>query len=75
MGVRMKFDFVLRLSRRHEEVHMLTTLAVIGALAILAWFVRAIGLRRIRFDFDGKPIRFRAHRSLKDEKPPKQLNQ
>jgi len=54
---------------------MLTTLAVIGALAILAWFVRAIGLRRIRFDFDGKPIRFRAHRSLKDEKPPKQLNQ
>jgi hypothetical protein len=54
---------------------MLVTLAAIGVLAILAWFIRAIGLRRINVEFDGKPFVFRTSRNLEEnEKPPKQLN-
>jgi hypothetical protein len=54
---------------------MLITLAVIGALAVLVVFLRAIGLKQIRLDFERKPIKVRTNRSLKNEKPPKQLNQ
>lgn len=53
---------------------MLITLAVIGALTILGWFIRSIGLTQISLKFDSKPISFRMNRSLKDEKPPKQLD-
>lgn len=57
---------------------MVITLAVIGALAILGVFlivfVRAIGLTQIRLVFEQKPLRMRTKRSLKHEKPPKQLN-
>ena len=54
---------------------MLVTLAAIGVLAILAWFIRAIGLSRINIEFQGKPLVIRTSRSLEEnEKPPKQLN-
>jgi hypothetical protein len=54
---------------------MLITLAVIGALAILAWFIRALGLKHISVEFEGKPISWRTTRSVEEnEKPPKQLN-
>ena len=52
---------------------MLITLAVIGALSLLAWFLRSIGLKEIKVKFDSKPISFRTNRSLKDERPPNQL--
>lgn len=52
---------------------MLETLAVIGGLAILSWFIRAIGLRRINVEFDRSQALFR-RRTIKNEKPPKQLN-
>ncbi len=50
-------------------------LAGIGVLALLAWFIRAIGLKSINLKFDNKPINWRTGRSLnQDEKPPKQLS-
>jgi len=61
-----------RLVRRYEVI---TTLAVIGALAILAWFLRAIGLRNINVEFEGHSPLWRLKKSFrKDEEPPKQLN-
>jgi hypothetical protein len=58
-----------------EVREMLVTLAAIGVLAILAWFIRAIGLRRINVEFERKPLVFRTSRNLEEnEKPPKQLN-
>lgn len=49
-------------------------LAAIGVLALLAWFIRAIGLKSVSLKFDSKPVAWRTNRSLKSEKPPKQLN-
>jgi hypothetical protein len=60
---------------REEESLMETTLAVIGALAIVVWFIRAIGLKEINIVLDGKPLFFRTRRTIaENEKPPKQLN-
>ena len=55
------------------EVEMLITLAVIGALALLAWFLKSIGLKEVSVKFESKPTTFRMNRSLTDEKPPKEL--
>lgn len=52
---------------------MLITLAVIGALTLLAWFLRSIGLKEINVKFESKPISFHTNRSLKDERPPNRL--
>ncbi len=52
---------------------MLITLAVIGALALLAWFLRSVGLKEINVKFEGKSISLRTNRRLKDERPPNQL--
>jgi hypothetical protein len=53
---------------------MITTLAVIGALAILACFIRALGLKHINLEFESKPVNLHIHRGKADEEPPKQLN-
>ena len=53
---------------------MLITLAVIGVLAILVSFVRAIGLKRINVEFDNKPPIWRSKGLKRNENPPKQLN-
>jgi hypothetical protein len=53
---------------------MLVTLAVIGGLAIIVVFIRALGLKRISVEFDGNRQLFRRNDQLEDEKAPKQLN-
>jgi hypothetical protein len=53
---------------------MLVTLAVIGGLAIIVVFIRALGLKRISVEFDGNRQLFRRNGQLEDEKAPKQLN-
>jgi len=54
---------------------MLMTLAVIGAVALLVCFIRALGLRRINLEFDRQPVAWRVFKGVSEnEKPPKQLN-
>jgi hypothetical protein len=46
-------------------------LAMIGGLTIICWFVRAIGLRQISFEFGEKPGIRRTSTSLKERESTK----
>ena len=52
---------------------MVIILAIIGALALLVWFIRSIGLKRISLEFEPKPV-IQINRQVKDAEPPNQLH-
>jgi hypothetical protein len=57
-------------------VAALWVLAAIGGLAVIAWFLQAIGLKRINLEFENKSLRLPTTELLKSrEKPPKELNE
>ena len=69
---------ILKMSLRDRiefgDNDMLVTLAVIGALAIIAWFIRALGLKRISVEFSDRQQLITRNELLENEDPPKQLN-